>query len=210
MAKSYHVISNPVARISDGRLIDEGDGCELYDGFETAEDAVAAAKREALAQLEDGKCGFSWMRDHDNDAVVVYEYGIGYNEFEVEAWDDEDDESDPVTVEIVSPVELSDMLSRLVAETRGDCSYWDSICWDSEVIDETADMQLINWRGMWGDLQCLRVGDRQELLLPDFSNGERYVTVVDALELGTWSHVWEDDANDAALMYKMVDERVTC
>ena len=213
MGKSYHVISNPVARIVDGGLQAEGEAFEIYSKFETVEEAIAAARREASSQLCNGKRGFSWMRDHDHDAVVVYEYGIAYDELDVEEWDDDDDEADPVTVEVVSPVDLSDMLSRLVAETRRDESYWDRICWDSEVADEGegTEYQLVNWRGMWGDLQCLRLkAISSEVLLPDFSNGERYATVAEALKLGTWSHVWEDDAPDAALMYGMVEELAAC
>jgi hypothetical protein len=211
MSKSYHVTSNPVACLTDRSSQSEGDCFEIYGEFRTAEAAIAAARREVVAQLKNGKRGFSWMRDHDDDAVVVYEYGIAYNRFEVEAWDDEDAEAEPETISLVDAIELSDMLGSLVRDTPYDGSYWDHICWDSEVVDEGVGMQLINWRGMWGDLQCLRtVSVSSEILLPDFTNGERYATVAEALELGTWSHSWEAPEVDSPLMYTMLEELITC
>ncbi len=211
MSKTYQVFSTPRVRLSNGQDFGEGETFPVFAAFADEGEAAEAARREAVRQVESGKRGLHGMRDHDDDAVVVFEYGITYNSFTVCAFDDELDDGEGEDVFSADAFGVSPWLCAVASGTERDGSFWDTICWASEAVDDADGYQLVDMRGMYGDTQCLRtVSIPSEILLPAHRREGRFETVAEALAGEEWAHWYDSDAPDAKLAHAMLEELVAC
>lgn len=190
---SYTIYESKVTTYYDG-CCEEGDAAPVYQDFDSVEEAVAQAKEAALRCLSHAVAYPKRGPESEclDDHVNVWSHAVERLVFEVE---DEDGE----IVDLIDPVAMSPFLQELLEEARASrnwCgSFHDLLCFESEVTDEGASgegvPELVNWKGLWGDLQALRGPGyagrgNLDLLLPGSMEGTSFETAAEACELGQW------------------------
>lgn len=210
---SYTIYERKVATYYDGHC-EDGEEKPVYWDFDSAEDAVAQAKEAASRCLSHAVAypGRGPESECLHDHINVWIYAIERLVFEVE-------DADGEIVDLVDPVTMSTFLQELIEEARVSrnwCgSFHDLLCYESEVFDDGDAAggvpELVNWKGMWGDLQALRGPGyagrgNLDLLLPGSMTGTSFKSAAEACERGEWWGAPQAVTSDDHLILDLLTE----
>lgn len=210
---SYTICERKVVTYYDGRC-EDGQENPVYWDLDSAEEAVAQAKEDASRCLSHAVAypGRGPESECLDDRVNVWAYAVERLVFEVE-------DADGEIVDLVDPVAMSPFLQELLEAARASrdwCgSFHDLLCFESEVVDDGDAAEglpeLVNWKGMWGDLQALRgpgyAGHGNlDLMLPGSMTGSSFKSSAEACELGAWWGAIEAGTPDDHLILDLLTE----